>query len=134
MFNGSYHYQDLDNQEVQGFFFSMRDLEQDVMITSNSNYSITGFTLIAERRSFPYLARHYLPATLMVIVSWIGFAIPPEVVPARTGLQATLLLVLISLFGNVQVLIRYFFMIKYHIFTKSESEPQINSHLGRKAS
>ena len=44
---------------------------------------------------------YYLPSGLFVIVSWVSFLIPPEVVPGRMALLVTLFLVLINIFNTI---------------------------------
>ena len=48
-----------------------------------------------------YLYIYYLPSGLFVVVSWVGFLIPPEVVPGRMAMLITLFLVLINIFNIV---------------------------------
>ena len=51
---------------------------------------------------FPrYLYIYYLPSGLFVVVSWVSFLIPPEVVPGRMALLVTLFLVLINIFNTI---------------------------------
>ena len=44
---------------------------------------------------------YYLPSGLFVVVSWVSFLIPPEVVPGRMALLVTLFLVLINIFNTI---------------------------------
>ncbi len=44
---------------------------------------------------------YYLPSSLFVIVSWVSFLIPPEIVAGRMAMLITLLLVLINLFTSI---------------------------------
>ena len=48
-----------------------------------------------------YLYIYYLPSGLFVIVSWVSFLIPPEVVPGRMALLVTLFLVLVNIFNTI---------------------------------
>ena len=48
-----------------------------------------------------YLYIYYLPSGLFVVVSWVSFLIPPEVVPGRMALLVTLFLVLINIFNTI---------------------------------
>jgi hypothetical protein len=43
----------------------------------------------------------YLTTGLFVVVSWISFIVPPEVVPGRMALLVTLFLVLVNIFNSV---------------------------------
>ena len=48
-----------------------------------------------------YLYIYYLPSGLFVVVSWVSFLIPPEVVPGRMALLVTLFLVLTNIFNTI---------------------------------
>ena len=43
----------------------------------------------------------FLPSGLFVVVSWISFVVPPDVIPGRMALLITLFLVLVNIFNNV---------------------------------
>ena len=43
------------------------------------------FQVEMKRRRTPVLLQVYLPSGLFVIVSWISFIVPPEVVPGETN-------------------------------------------------
>ena len=53
------------------------------------------------RHVLKYLYIYYLPSGLFVVVSWVGFLIPPEVVPGRMSMLITLFLVLTNIFNIV---------------------------------
>ena len=53
------------------------------------------------RRRTPVLLQVYLPSGLFVIVSWISFLIPMDVIPGRMALLVTLFLVLVNIFNTV---------------------------------
>ena len=65
------------------------------------NYSMAGFKMVLERHVSTYIITYYLPSGLFVIVSWISFLIPMEVVPGRMSLLVTLFLVLVNIFNTV---------------------------------
>ena len=44
---------------------------------------------------------YYLPSLIIVMASWVSFVIPIHIVPGRTALLITLLLVLINQFGTI---------------------------------
>ena len=48
-----------------------------------------------------YLYVYYLPSGLFVVVSWVSFLVPPEVVPGRMAMLITLFLVLINIFNII---------------------------------
>ncbi len=62
----------------------------------NTNYSFAGFNLHLERIMIPFLLNVYLPSGVLVAGSWIGFFIPPELVPGRMALLVTILLMLMN--------------------------------------
>ena len=53
------------------------------------------------RHVMSYIITYYLPSGLFVLVSWISFLIPPDIVPGRMALLITLFLVLVNIFNNV---------------------------------
>lgn len=75
--------------------------EDRVVLYGVSNYSVTGFEMKLSRHVLKYLYIYYLPSGLFVVVSWVGFLIPPEVVPGRMAMLITLFLVLINIFNIV---------------------------------
>ena len=54
-----------------------------------------------ERHFTSYIITYYLPSGLFVLVSWISFLIPPDIVPGRMALLITLFLVLVNIFNTV---------------------------------
>lgn len=68
---------------------------------SLGNYSLAGFEMTLQRHVSTYIITYYLPSGLFVIVSWISFLIPMEVVPGRMSLLVTLFLVLVNIFNTV---------------------------------
>jgi len=65
------------------------------------NFSLAGFEMTLERHVMSYIITYYLPSGLFVVVSWISFLIPPDIVPGRMSLLITLFLVLVNIFNNV---------------------------------
>ena len=47
------------------------------------NYSVAGFELTLKRKISHYIITCYLPSGMFVLVSWISFLIPPDIVPGR---------------------------------------------------
>ena len=68
---------------------------------SNGDYSVAGFELILTRKLSRYIITWYLPSGIFVIVSWISFLIPPEIVPGRMALIITVFLVLVNIFNTI---------------------------------
>ena len=78
----------------------MKD-EDRIIAYSGTNYSVTGLEMKLVRNRQKYLYIYFLPSGLFVVVSWVGFLIPPEVVPGRMAMLITLFLVLINIFNIV---------------------------------
>ena len=70
-------------------------------------FSTAGFVLHTKRWRSAYVIKYYMPCAMMVMVSCINFVIPPDAIPGRTGLLVTIFLVLITIFGAVQVVERH---------------------------
>ena len=109
----------LDTQSCGFFLRVMRQTENVTMIAprmlwnalTSSDYNITvdtesgtfygmslsGFHVGLQRKTTVYIYTYFLPCSLMVLVSWVSFAVPTESVPGRLGLLLTLLLMLINL-------------------------------------
>merc|ERR1719322_1224968 len=68
---------------------------------SLGNFSLAGFEMVLSRYVSTYIITYYLPSGLFVIVSWISFLIPMEVIPGRMALLVTLFLVLVNIFNTV---------------------------------
>ena len=77
--------------------------EEDRLLVFGSlgNFSLAGFELVLSRYVSTYIITYYLPSGLFVIVSWISFLIPMEVIPGRMALLVTLFLVLVNIFNTV---------------------------------
>ena len=65
------------------------------------NYSLAGFEMILHRHVSHYIINYYLPSGLFVVVSWISFLVPPDIIPGRMALLVTVFLVLINIFNTV---------------------------------
>ena len=57
----------------------------------------TGFRVRMVRKTAVYIYTYFVPCGLMVIVSWVSFAVDVDAVPGRLGLLLTLLLMTINL-------------------------------------
>ena len=65
------------------------------------DYSYVGFVIEMDRYASKYFVNYYLPSIVFVMVSWVSFIIPIDIVPGRMGMLVTMLLVLINQFGTV---------------------------------
>ena len=88
------------NREVKG-----RELQYEIdpppQVNNKLNITLTNITtpvfswdIHFRRLLMPYIFKTFIPMTTLVMTSWISFLIPPNVVPGRSGLLVTLLLVL----------------------------------------
>jgi hypothetical protein len=77
--------------------------EEDSVYVGGSlgNFSLAGFEMVLSRYVSTYIITYYLPSGLFVIVSWISFLIPMDVIPGRMALLVTLFLVLVNIFNTV---------------------------------
>jgi len=101
-FTGSWGH-DTDNQRAQQYELKAMDLDVNdtFLFHADRTFSQTGFQVELKRRRTPVLLQVYLTTGLFIIVSWISFIVPPEVVPGRMALLVTLFLVLVNIFNSV---------------------------------
>ena len=52
-------------------------------VAITGNFSVAGFEMTLRRKVSHYIITCYLPSGMFVIVSWISFLIPPDIVPGR---------------------------------------------------
>ena len=62
---------------------------------------MAGFELTLSRKMMHYIVTCYLPSGMFVVVSWISFLVPPDIVPGRMALLVTVFLVLINIFNTI---------------------------------
>ena len=67
----------------------------------SGNYSVAGFELTLRRKVSHYIITYYLPSGMFVIVSWISFLVPADIVPGRMTLLVTVFLVLVNIFNTI---------------------------------
>ena len=60
-------------------------------------YSVSGFEIRLERRFSAFFSSIYLPTIMLVGISFIGFFIPPQMVPGRMALLVTIFLMLVNI-------------------------------------
>ena len=65
------------------------------------NFSLAGFEMVLDRHASTYIFMYYLPSGLLVVVSWISFLIPVNVIPGRMILLVTAFLVLVNIFNTL---------------------------------
>ena len=84
-----------------GYSNYFKGVERNVTFGGTTLYSFVGFKLMLVRNFSQHILSHYFPSVILVMVSWISFIVPPEVVPGRMALLITLLLVKVNLLGTV---------------------------------
>ena len=111
------------NSVVLDYAVDVIPLEGDDRILSYGdlgNFSVAGFEMVLQRHISHYLITYYLPSGipstfhfsqfcysiplfkgLFVVVSWISFVVPPDIIPGRMALLVTLFLVLVNIFNTV---------------------------------
>lgn len=57
----------------------------------------TGFAMILQRRLQQYVVNVYMPTFLLVLLSFISFLIPSEIVPGRMALLVTIFLTIVNI-------------------------------------
>ena len=75
-------------------------LEYRTLVYYDTRFTTCGFSIFYFRSKLQILFQVYLPAGLLVVVSWTSFLIDPYMVPGRMGLLVTLLLVLVNIFNG----------------------------------
>ena len=56
--------------------------------------------IILKRRIGYYMTTLFVPSTVIVVVSWIGFFLPPNQTPARSSLAALMILALVTHYSS----------------------------------
>ena len=66
--------------------------EQDRIFVGGSlgNYSLAGFEMILRRHVSHYIINYYLPSGLFVVVSWISFLVPADIIPGTIQYTITI--------------------------------------------
>ncbi|OXA49461.1 Glutamate-gated chloride channel alpha [Folsomia candida] len=67
-----------------------------------ANYSALHFTLQIRRNLTYHLVQTYLPAVLLMLITWLCFLLPVDMVEARIGISMTTLLTLTAMFAAVR--------------------------------
>ena len=72
-------------RSVLDYSIEIRALPKDQKnyVALTGNYSVAGFEMTLKRKVSHYIITCYLPSGMFVMVSWISFLIPPDVVPGR---------------------------------------------------
>ena len=84
-------------RSVLDYSIEIRALPKDQKnyVALTGNYSVAGFEMTLKRKVSHYIITCYLPSGMFVMVSWISFLIPPDVVPGRYTYFLYLMLIFI---------------------------------------
>ena len=88
----------------------------DENLSNGSNH--VGITISMERLMTPFIFKYYAPCIAIVLVSGIGFIIPPSAIPGRISLLATLFLTMVNLF--IHEMVSNFKCYNYTMMTSSK--------------
>eukprot|EP00091_Calanus_sinicus_P005152 TRINITY_DN15538_c0_g1_i1.p1 TRINITY_DN15538_c0_g1~~TRINITY_DN15538_c0_g1_i1.p1 ORF type:complete len:294 (-),score=61.59 TRINITY_DN15538_c0_g1_i1:84-872(-) len=91
------------NSPPLDYDLSMEALKENVIdYGSLGNFSVAGFEIILSRHSSSYLVTYYLPAGVLVLISWVSFMIPYDMVAARMTLLVILFLALLNIINTIK--------------------------------
>ena len=85
------------------FWIKVLPYKNTTVWNGEEHISVSGFYVILQRKSDAYLWLYFGPCFLMVVTSWISFAVSFEVVPGRLGLLLTLLLMMINMSNSISL-------------------------------
>ena len=69
---------------------------------SGNTWATCGFKIALRRKKSQIFIQVYLTSGLLVVIAWVSFIIPPDVVPGRMGLLVTVFLMLITIFISLK--------------------------------
>ena len=85
-----------------GYIYTIDPFEKTILTKLDTEaYSKVGFKLTLDRHPVKHLLSYYFPSLIFVMVSWISFLVPPEIVAGRLGLLFTIFLVLVNIFNTI---------------------------------
>jgi len=69
---------------------------------SPQNYSTLSFSIKMRRNLTYHLVQTYLPSVLLILITWLCFLLPPDMVEVRIGISMTTVLTLTAMFSAVR--------------------------------
>ena len=97
---------DVDSNKLhdEKFDLSVMQLDQSwyISLGRQRNVSLSGFRAVLKRSYTPFIMTIFLPTGMLTVSSFIGFLIPPDIVPGRMALLVTTLLMLINIKSTQQ--------------------------------
>ena len=70
--------------------------ELELMNDNKTSWSKSTVKIRLFRKKWKYIIENMIPCGIFVVVSWVSFLIPPEVIPGRLALLVTLFLVIVN--------------------------------------
>ena len=97
---------DVDSNDLhdEKFDISLMPLDQSWYISHGrqQNISLSGFRAKLKRSYTPFIMNIFLPTGMLTVASFIGFLIPPDIVPGRMALLVTTFLMLVNIKSTQQ--------------------------------
>ena len=86
-------------EKIANFEVTFDSLVNETIVfkTFYNKHSVAGFKIRLKRRSHPILINTYLPCMMLLLISFIGFFIPVEMIPGRMALLVTIFLMLVNI-------------------------------------
>ena len=85
--------------KISNFEVTFDQLVNETMMfnTLNLEHSVDGFVIRLKRRPTPIMINTYLPCMMLLLISFIGFFIPVDMIPGRMALLVTIFLMLVNI-------------------------------------
>lgn len=78
-----------------------------------ATYPYIQMSISLSRKVSYHIMNTYIPSGLFVVVSWLTFLIPTDIVPGRMVLTITTLLTMVSMFNTVRLVVALVSIIRY---------------------
>ncbi|XP_077979472.1 glycine receptor subunit alpha-2-like [Glandiceps talaboti] len=93
----------MDNILMADFIIGDPSMSEELQKYPFGVYSRLKSTFVLERKLIFYILEHYVPSTLLVILSWVSFWIGTQSTPARASIGITTVLTLTTLTSGTRV-------------------------------
>ena len=103
--NSIKHYDEKAEKIILQFNVKIADLDVDdrIITDENGKFAACGFVVKMKRKLSTIFYQVYLPLYLFVIVSWVSFIIPPDIIPGRFGGLIVLFLIVVNTFNSTKI-------------------------------
>ncbi|CAH1257292.1 GABRB3 [Branchiostoma lanceolatum] len=92
----------VESLQLQQFKIGSYDVINGMATYESGDYSNVKFCFLLHRQAFYFIFQTYIPSLLLVVLSWVGFWINAEAVPARVALGITTVLTMTTLIGGAR--------------------------------